>query len=140
MSITIPASRPATARISPTQNLILETLSSRFREGYTEFSLACAHMKALNGLVEQKLVRVRDHNASSDHVYVRMTEKAKLERLMPGFVSPRDRERSYSAHQSVYSQLHQVIDDAAETQSLRDTVESLKAELASVRAELDHRA
>lgn len=127
-------------KLSPTQNLILETLSSRFREGFTEFSLACAHMKALNGLVEQKLVRVRDHNASPDHVYVRMTERAKLKWLAPGYVSPRDRERSESAHQSIYSQLHAAIDDAAETVSLRATVASLTAELASVRAELDRRA
>lgn len=127
-------------KLTPTQDLIMETLSSRFREGYTEFTLARTHMKALNGLDEQKLVEVCDHNGSPDHVYVGLTEKAKLKYLMPGYVSPRDQERSESAHQSIYSQLHAVIDDAAEAVSLRATVASQKVELATLRAELNRRA
>mgnify|MGYP003632635738 CR=1 FL=1 len=138
--VAAPIAAAAPRKLSPTQDLILETLSSRFREGFEEFTLSRTHMKALNGLVERKLVTVRDHNASPNDVYVRMTEKAKLEWLMPGFVSPRDRERSESDHRSIYSQLHQIIDDAAETVSLRAAVASLTAELASVRAELDNRA
>jgi hypothetical protein len=64
-------------KITPTQELVLDTLAARYRLGYGFWPVFRAHARALNGLAELGLVTLQPHSASPRHFSVALTEAGK---------------------------------------------------------------